>query len=63
MAAARAIGAALLPGTFIAEGIGAYLLRLHCGSAALLYVVIGVGLLAVIAWPVRPLPWCCGPVP
>ena len=52
---ARAIGAAFLPGTFIAEGIGAYLLRLHYDSAAALYLVIGAALLIVVAWPVRRL--------
>ena len=35
----RTIGAAFLPGTFMAEAVGAYLLRLHYGSAAVLYLV------------------------
>src|ERR1700761_6771404 len=37
----RLIGAAFLPGTFIAEAVGAYLLRLHDASAAVLYLAIG----------------------
>ena len=52
---ARVVGGAFLPGTFIAEGIGAYLLRLHDDSAAWLYLVIGAALLIVIAWPLRRL--------
>jgi hypothetical protein len=52
---ARVVGAAFLPGTFIAEGIGAYLLRLHYDSAAVLFLVIGAALLVVVAWPVRRL--------
>ena len=51
----RIIGAAFLPGTFIAEAVGAYLLRLHYGSAAVLYLVIGAVLLILVAWPVRRL--------
>jgi Family of unknown function (DUF6518) len=47
-----AIGAAFLPGTFIAEAIGSYLLRLQQESAAGLYLAIGAVLLAV-AWPAR----------
>jgi hypothetical protein len=49
----RVIGAAFLPGTFFAEAIGAYLLRLHDESAAVLYLVMGTALLAVVGWPVR----------
>jgi hypothetical protein len=52
---ARIIGGAFLPGTFIAEGIGAYLLRLHYESEAVLFLVIGAALLIVVAWPVRRL--------
>jgi len=52
---ARIIGAAFLPGTFIAEAVGAYLLRLHYNSAAGLYLVIGAVLLVVLAWHVRHL--------
>jgi Family of unknown function (DUF6518) len=51
----RVIGAAFLPGTFIAEAIGAYLLRLHYTADAVLYLVIGTILLVVTAWPVRRL--------
>jgi Family of unknown function (DUF6518) len=52
---ARVVGVAFLPGTFIAEGIGAYLLRLHDDPAALLYIAIGVALLIAVAWPIRRL--------
>jgi hypothetical protein len=52
---ARALGAAFLPGTFIAEALGAYLLRLHYGADAALYLVTGAILLAAVAWPVRRL--------
>jgi hypothetical protein len=51
----RVIGAAFLPGTFIAEGIGTYLLRVHYTSNAVLYLVIGAALLVVVARPVRRL--------
>jgi Family of unknown function (DUF6518) len=51
----RAIGAAFLPATFIAEGIGANELRLHYPSAAILFLIIGAILLALVAWPVRRL--------
>jgi hypothetical protein len=51
----RIIGAAFLPGTFIAEAVGAFLLRLHEGAAAVLYLVIGVVLLVLVAWQVRRL--------
>jgi hypothetical protein len=50
---ARAIGAAFLPGTFIAEALGAYLPRLHYGVDAALYLVIGAVLLFAVAWLVR----------
>jgi hypothetical protein len=50
---ARAIGAAFPPGTFIAEALGAYLVRLHYGADAALCLVTGAVLLAAVAWPVR----------
>jgi hypothetical protein len=52
---ARAIGAAFLPGTFLAEALGTYLLRLHYASDAVLYLAIGAVLLVVLACPVRRL--------
>ena len=51
----RMIGAAFLPGTFIAEAVGAYLLRLHDGSAAVLYLAIGAVLLVLVSWQARRL--------
>ena len=52
---ARVLGASILPATFVAEAVGAYVLRLHYRSAALLYLVLGLVLLAAVAWPVRRL--------
>jgi Family of unknown function (DUF6518) len=52
---ARVIGAAFLPGTFIAEGIGAYLLRLHYPWGAVLYLAIGAVLLFVVGRSARRL--------
>jgi hypothetical protein len=49
----RVLGASILPVTFIAEAVGAYGLRLHYQSAALFYLVLGLVLLAAVAWPVR----------
>lgn len=46
----RVLGASLLPATFVAEAGGAYGLRLHCQSAALLYLAIGLALLVAAAW-------------
>jgi Family of unknown function (DUF6518) len=51
----RIRGAAFLPGTFIAEAVGAYLLRVHDGSAAVLYLAIGAVLLVLVSWQVRRL--------
>ncbi len=43
----QALGASFAAGTFLAEGLGAYQFRLHYESAAILYLVIGVAMLAV----------------
>jgi Family of unknown function (DUF6518) len=45
-----AAGPAFPAGTFIAEGIGAYGLRLHYQPAVVIFVVIGVLLFALVAW-------------
>ncbi len=47
----HALGAAFLPGTFIAEALGAYGLRLHYEPAVALFLVIGLVLFALLAWP------------
>jgi hypothetical protein len=49
----RAVGAAFLPGTFLAEAIGTYQLRLHYHADAVLFAVIGLILLAVVVTPTR----------
>jgi hypothetical protein len=41
-------GAGLAPATFLAEAIGTYELRLHYQSTVVLYVAIGLALLAVV---------------
>lgn len=51
----RPMGASLLPATFIAEAIGTYTLRLQYHTTMLLYLVIGVVLFGLVAWPVRRL--------
>ncbi len=48
---AHAFGAAFLPGTFIAEALGAYGLRLHYKPDVAIFLVIGAGLFALLAWP------------
>ena len=48
---ARGFGAAFLPGSFIAEAIGGYGLRLHYEPALALFLVIGAVLFALMAWP------------
>ena len=45
-----AAGPAFPAGTFIAEGIGAYGLRLHYGPAVEIFLAIGVVLFALVAW-------------
>jgi hypothetical protein len=45
-----AAGPAFPAGTFIAEGIGAYGLRLHYRPAVVIFLVIGVLLFALVAW-------------
>ena len=50
----RAYGAAFPAGTFIAEAVGAYGLRLHYDPAAALFLLIGVTLLCL---QVRHVPW------
>jgi len=45
-----AAGPAFPAGTFIAEGIGAYGLRLHYQPAVVIFLVIGVLLFALVAW-------------
>jgi hypothetical protein len=47
----HALGAAFLPGTFIAEAFGAYGLRLHYEPAVAMFLAIGVLLFALLAWP------------
>jgi hypothetical protein len=47
----HALGAAFLPGTFIAEAFGAYGLRLHYEPAVAMFLFIGVLLFALLAWP------------
>jgi hypothetical protein len=42
------LGAGLAPATFLAEAIGTYELRLHYQSTVVLYVAIGLALLAVV---------------
>ncbi len=50
----RAVGAAFLPATFVAEAIGTYLLRLHYGADAVLFAVIGIVAFAVLTWRTHP---------
>ena len=47
----RTARAAFLPGTFIAEAVGAYGLRLHYRPAVAIFLVIGAVLFALLAWP------------
>jgi hypothetical protein len=49
----RPWGAGLAPATFLAEAIGTYELRLHYQSTVVLYVAIGLVLLAVVTLPSR----------
>jgi Family of unknown function (DUF6518) len=51
---ARAYGAAFPPGTFIAEAVGAYGLRLHYQPAVALFLLIGAALLCLL---IRHAPW------
>jgi hypothetical protein len=51
--ALRPIGGAVLPATFIAEAIGTYQLRLHYRADVVLYLVVGLVLLAVLAMTTR----------
>jgi len=50
----QALGASFAPGTFLAEGLGAYQLRLHYESSAILYLVIGLVLFVIAARQIRP---------
>jgi hypothetical protein len=52
----QALGASFAASTFLAEGLGAYQFRLHYESSAVLYLVIGVVLLAVALLRPRPVP-------
>jgi hypothetical protein len=47
----HALGAAFLPGTCIAEAFGGYGLRLHYGPGVALFLVLGLALFALLAWP------------
>jgi hypothetical protein len=48
---AHGFGAAFLPGSFFAEAVGAYGLRLHYEPALTIFLVIGTVLFALLAWP------------
>jgi Family of unknown function (DUF6518) len=48
---AHGLGAAFLPGSFIAEAFGAFGLRVHYAPALLMFLAIGVVLFALMAWP------------
>jgi Family of unknown function (DUF6518) len=48
---AHGLGAAFLPGSFIAEAFGAYGLRLHYEPDLTMFLVIGAVLFAALAWP------------
>jgi Family of unknown function (DUF6518) len=48
---AHGFGVAFLPGTFIAEAVGGYGLRLHYEPALAMFLVIGAVLFALLAWP------------
>lgn len=50
---AGSLGAAFLPGTFLGEAIGSYVLRLHYYSAGVLFSVIGIAALVLLGWRVR----------
>jgi len=50
----RAYGAAFPPGTFLAEAVGAYGIRLHYQPAVALFLLIGVALLCLL---IRHAPW------
>jgi Family of unknown function (DUF6518) len=60
---AHGLGAAFLPGSFIAEAFGAYGVRLHYEPALLLFLVIGVVLFALLAWPGTGLGLIAAPAP
>ena len=48
---AHGLGAAFLPGSFIAEAFGAYGLRLHYEPGLTMFLLIGTVLFALLAWP------------
>jgi hypothetical protein len=48
---AHGFGAAFLPASFIAEAFGGYGLRLHYEPGLTMFLVIGVALFALMAWP------------
>lgn len=50
---AGSLGAAFLPGTFLGEAIGSYVLRLHYYTAGVLFSVIGIAALVLLGWRVR----------
>jgi hypothetical protein len=50
----QALGASFAPSTFLAEGFGAYQLRLHYESSAILYLVIGLVLFVIATRRIRP---------
>jgi hypothetical protein len=49
----QALGASFAASTFLAEGLGAYQLRLHHESSAILFLVIGLTLLVIAARRIR----------
>ena len=49
----QALGASFAASTFLAEGLGAYQLRLHYESSAILFLVIGLKLLVIAARRIR----------
>jgi Family of unknown function (DUF6518) len=60
---AHGLGAAFLPGSFIAEAFGGYGLRLHYAPALMLFLVIGAVLFALLAWPGTGLGLIAAPAP
>jgi hypothetical protein len=47
----HALGAAFLPATCLAEAFGGYGLRLHYGPGVALFLLLGIALFALLAWP------------
>jgi hypothetical protein len=48
---AHGLGAAFLPASFTAEAVGGYGLRLHYPPGVTIFMVIGIVLFALLAWP------------